>query len=44
VYAEIGQKLYKPQLLSQGGFADWQQGIENAKKDIELLKGRWKKN
>jgi len=37
-YAAIGQKLYKSQLLSQGGFADWQQGYENARKDIELLK------
>lgn len=37
-YAEIGQQQYKSQLLSQGGFADWEKGCENARKDIELLK------
>lgn len=37
-YAKIGQELYKSQLLSQGGFADWKKGYENAQKDIELLK------
>jgi hypothetical protein len=36
-YAQIGQKQYKSQLLSKGGWADWQQGYENARKDISLL-------
>jgi hypothetical protein len=39
-YAEVGQKLYKSQLLSRAGLADWQQGYENAKKDISLLQGK----
>jgi hypothetical protein len=39
-YAEIGQKQYKSQLLSRAGMADWQQGYENAKKDIWLLENR----
>lgn len=38
-YAETGQKQYKSQLLSKGGWADWQQGYENALKDIVLLGG-----
>ena len=37
-YAEIGKKQYKSQLLSKGGWADWDQGYENALKDIVLLK------
>ena len=39
-YAEIGQKQYKSQLLSRAGWADWQQGYENAQKDISLVKGK----
>jgi alpha-L-fucosidase len=38
-YAKIGQTLYKSQLLSRAGLADWQQGCENAQKDIVLLGG-----
>ena len=37
-YAEIGQKQYKPQLLSRAGHADWQLGYKNAEKDIFLMK------
>ncbi|WP_197171181.1 hypothetical protein [Novipirellula aureliae] len=36
-YAAIGQQQYKSQLLSRAGQADWQQGYENAKKDILLM-------
>ncbi len=36
-YAEIGKQQYHSQLLSKGGWADWEQGIENAKMDIELM-------
>ncbi len=36
-YAEIGSKQYKSQLLSRAGNADWQQGFENAKNDIQLI-------
>jgi hypothetical protein len=39
-YAAIGQKQYKPQLLSRAGQVDWQEGVENAKKDILLLEGK----
>ena len=37
-YAEIGKRQYKSQLLSRAGWADWDNGYENALKDIELLK------
>lgn len=36
-YAEIGQKQYKPQLLSRAGLAHWQRGYDMAKQDISLL-------
>lgn len=36
-YTEIGQKQYKSQLLSRAGHADWEEGYENAKKDISLI-------
>ena len=36
-YAEAGQKQYKSQLLSRAGWVDWQEGYDNAKKDILLL-------
>ena len=39
-YAEIGKKQYKSQLLSKGGWADWEQGYENALKDISLVKDK----
>jgi hypothetical protein len=39
-YAEVGQKQYKPQLLSRAGAADWQKGYENAKNDILLLEAK----
>jgi hypothetical protein len=39
-YAEVGKKQYKSQLLSKGGWADWDLGYENALKDILLLKGK----
>lgn len=42
-YAEIGEKQYHSQLLSKGGRADWQQGYENALKDISLLKNELEK-
>ncbi len=38
-YAEIGKTQYTSQLLSKGGWADWQQGYENALQDIVLLGG-----
>lgn len=38
-YAMIGRRQYKSQLLSKGGWADWDQGYENAKTDIFLLEG-----
>ena len=38
-YATIGARQYKPQLLSKGGYADWDQGYDNALKDIELMRG-----
>jgi hypothetical protein len=38
-YAETAQKQYKSQLLSKGGWADWQQGYANALQDIALLGG-----
>jgi len=38
-YAAIGAKQYKSQLLSKGGWVDWQQGYKNALKDIILLGG-----
>lgn len=38
-YATIGQRQYKPQLLSKGGLADWQRGYENVLQDIVLLGG-----
>lgn len=37
-YAEISKKQYKSQLLSKGGWADWDNGYENALKDMTLLK------
>jgi len=42
-YAKIGQKLYKSQLLSRAGLADWQQGYENAQKDISMLQNKQNK-
>lgn len=36
-YMEAAQRQYKPQLLSKGGWADWQQGYKSALKDIESL-------
>jgi len=39
-YAVIAAKQYKAQLLSKGGWVDWQQGYENALKDISLVKGQ----
>lgn len=39
-YAAIGKRQYVPQLLSKGGWADWQQGYENALRDVSLLQGR----
>ena len=39
-YAAIGSKQYKSQLLSKAGWFDWQQGYENALKDIFLLKSK----
>ncbi|MDF7800412.1 DUF1593 domain-containing protein [Pontiellaceae bacterium B1224] len=36
-YAEIGSRQYHPQLLSKGGVADWQDGYENALKDISSM-------
>lgn len=38
-YAAIGSKQYKAQLLSKGGWLEWQQGYENALMDIYLLSG-----
>ena len=38
-YADTAQEQYKSQLLSKGGWADWQQGYENALNDIALLGG-----
>ena len=38
-YAAVGSRQYKSQLLSKGGWADWEQGCENARKDISLLGG-----
>ena len=38
-YAAIGAQQYKSQLLSKGGWADWQRGYENVQKDIVLLGG-----
>jgi hypothetical protein len=35
-YAKVGKTQYKSQLLSKVGWADWQQGYENARKDISL--------
>lgn len=37
LYAEVGQRQYNSQLLSKGGWADWDQGYEDALKDITLL-------
>lgn len=37
-YAEIGKRQYGPQLLSRAGWADWDQGYENALKDIALMR------
>jgi hypothetical protein len=36
-YAAIGSKQYRSQLLSKAGWFDWQQGYENALKDIALM-------
>ena len=36
-YAAVGKKQYTSQLLSKGGWADWQQGYDNALNDILLL-------
>lgn len=37
LYAQVGEKQYKSQLLSKGGWADWDSGYENTLKDIQLL-------
>lgn len=37
-YAEIGKRQYGSQLLSRAGWADWDQGYENALKDIALMR------
>ena len=39
LYAEMGKKQYKSQLLARAGIADWDRGHEMAKKDILLLEG-----
>ncbi|MFC1761430.1 hypothetical protein ACFL6U_05055 [Planctomycetota bacterium] len=38
-YATIRKNQYKSQLLSKGGWADWQQGHENALRDVNLIGG-----
>lgn len=38
-YARVAGNQYSSQLLSKGGWADWQQGYENAVRDIVLLGG-----
>lgn len=40
LYAAIGSKQYNSQLFSKAGWFDWQQGYENALKDISLVKGQ----
>jgi len=39
-YATVGAAQYKPQLLSKGGIADWNEGYQNALKDIQLIKNK----